>query len=121
MRPTARRRRPVSPMRQVRNRLKRLQGQVAGIEKMVNEGRYCVDIILQVSAARAALDQVGLRILALHISHSVDGTGCQSPVSGPLTKSQQLDELRAAVQGLLGHSEEAEDPVTPAETEEEIS
>lgn len=47
-------------------RLRRVRGQVEGIDRMIQEGRYCVDILQQIAAARAALHQVGLLILESH-------------------------------------------------------
>lgn len=52
-------------------RLRRIGGQINGIEKMVNEGRYCVDILQQVVAARSALNQVALIILESHTKSCV--------------------------------------------------
>lgn len=52
-------------------RLKKVAGQINGIEKMIDEGRYCVDIIQQVLAARAALNQVALIILEQHAKSCV--------------------------------------------------
>ncbi|MBI5210084.1 MAG: metal-sensitive transcriptional regulator [Elusimicrobia bacterium] len=48
-------------------RLNRIEGQVRGIRKMVEEGRYCIDIARQVKAARAALKQAGIEILDGHL------------------------------------------------------
>ncbi|ACV62906.1 protein of unknown function DUF156 [Desulfofarcimen acetoxidans DSM 771] len=48
------------------NRLKRIEGQVRGIHKMIEEDRYCVDIMLQISATRAALQKVALSLLGNH-------------------------------------------------------
>ena len=50
-------------------RLKRVKGQIEGIEKMVLDGRYCPDILMQVKAAGAALKSVELSILERHIRH----------------------------------------------------
>ncbi|EAX48196.1 protein of unknown function DUF156 [Thermosinus carboxydivorans Nor1] len=50
----------------LRVRLRRIGGQINGIEKMLDEGRYCVDILQQVTAARAALNKVALLILESH-------------------------------------------------------
>lgn len=47
-------------------RLRKVEGQVRGIQKMVEEDRYCVDILTQVAAVRAALDKVGLMLLESH-------------------------------------------------------
>jgi DNA-binding FrmR family transcriptional regulator len=52
-------------------RLKRIAGQIAGIQRMVDEDRYCVDVILQISAARAALAKVSKLLLEAHIQTCV--------------------------------------------------
>ena len=57
--------------RQVHSRLKRIAGQVAGIQRMVDEDRYCVDVLLQIAAVRAALDQVGKLMLGAHVETCV--------------------------------------------------
>nr|WP_090868190.1 metal-sensing transcriptional repressor [Oceanobacillus limi] len=53
------------------NRLKRIEGQVRGIQKMVEEDRYCVDILVQLSAINAALKKVGFSVTERHIKHCV--------------------------------------------------
>ncbi|WP_177183330.1 metal-sensing transcriptional repressor [Lentibacillus persicus] len=53
------------------NRLKRIEGQVRGIQKMVEEDRYCVDILVQISAINAALKKVGFSIGERHMKHCV--------------------------------------------------
>ncbi|HHT36967.1 MAG TPA: metal-sensitive transcriptional regulator [Firmicutes bacterium] len=50
-------------------RLKRIEGQIRGIQKMIEDEKYCIDVLTQVSAARAALDRVGMIIFEEH-SHS---------------------------------------------------
>ena len=52
-------------------RLRRIEGQIRGISRMVAERRYCIDIIQQLTAARKALDQVSLRIMNGHINTCV--------------------------------------------------
>ena len=52
-------------------RLRRIEGQVRGITRMVEERRYCIDIIQQLTAARKALDQVSLQIMNGHINSCV--------------------------------------------------
>lgn len=52
-------------------RLRRIEGQVRGITRMVEERRYCIDIIQQLTAARKALDQVSLKIMSGHINSCV--------------------------------------------------
>ncbi|WP_226037617.1 metal-sensing transcriptional repressor [Aquibacillus saliphilus] len=53
------------------NRLKRIEGQVRGIQKMIEEDRYCVDILVQISAINAAMKKVGFSITERHIKHCV--------------------------------------------------
>jgi DNA-binding FrmR family transcriptional regulator len=52
-------------------RLRRIEGQVRGIQKMVEEDRYCIDVLTQVNAAKAALESVALQLLADHTEHCV--------------------------------------------------
>ncbi len=56
---------------QVTNRLKRIEGQVRGIQKMVEDNRYCVDVLVQISAIDAALKKVGYALLENHTKHCV--------------------------------------------------
>ena len=81
---------------QYRNRLRRLEGQVRGIDRMVDEDRYCIDVLTQISAIQAALDKVALGLLDGHTRHClVGGHG------GPVDPSEQADELMAAVGRLM--------------------
>lgn len=52
-------------------RLKRIEGQVKGIQKMIDDERYCIDILVQISAVKAAIDKVGKIILENHIKGCV--------------------------------------------------
>ena len=52
-------------------RLHRIEGQVRGIERMVEDDRYCIDILTQIAATRAALDGVALKVLEDHVQHCV--------------------------------------------------
>jgi DNA-binding FrmR family transcriptional regulator len=54
---------------QLQARLRRIEGQVRGIEKMVDEDRYCIDVLTQISAIQAALDKVALGLLDDHARH----------------------------------------------------
>ncbi len=58
---------------QVRKRLQRIEGQVRGLARMVEEDRYCIDIVTQISAVRAALRRVEEEILRDHVAHCVEG------------------------------------------------
>lgn len=55
----------------ITNRLKRIEGQVRGIQKMVDDNRYCVDILVQISAVTAALKKVGYSLAERHVNHCV--------------------------------------------------
>ena len=54
------------------NRLSRIEGQVRGIAKMVDEDRYCIDVVTQISAVRAALRRAEEEILKDHVGHCVE-------------------------------------------------
>ncbi len=56
---------------QLLNRLKRIEGQVRGIQKMIEEDRYCVDILHQISAVKSAINKVALALLEDHTHHCV--------------------------------------------------
>ena len=56
----------------VLKRFKRIEGQVGGLSRMVGDGRYCIDIITQISAVRAALRRAEEEILRDHVSHCVE-------------------------------------------------
>lgn len=75
---------------QVQKRIRRISGQVAGIERMVEDDRYCVEILLQVAAVRAALDGVGKLILRSHVETCVS----DALVSGrPKDRAEKIDEI----------------------------
>jgi DNA-binding FrmR family transcriptional regulator len=76
--------------KQVLTRLRKVKGQVEGIERMVGEDRYCVDVLHQVAAAEAALDRVGHLILASHVETCV-ASAIESGVAAE--RRVKLDEL----------------------------
>ena len=80
---------------QVRTRLKRIEGQIRGVEKMIAEDRYCIDVLTQVSAIKAALDGVALLLLNDHTEHCV----VEAIRSGDGT--QKVRELNEAVARLV--------------------
>lgn len=75
---------------QVLGRLKRISGQIGGIQRMVEEDRYCVDVLLQVAAAEAALDRVGHLVLASHVDTCVS-SALES--GSPRERKKKMDEL----------------------------
>jgi CsoR family transcriptional regulator, copper-sensing transcriptional repressor len=56
-------------------RLRRIGGQVSGVERMIDEERYCIDILTQISAVRSALDRVAIEVLDDHARHCVVAAG----------------------------------------------
>ena len=84
-------------------RLHRIEGQVRGIEKMVDEDRYCVDILTQISAATTALESLALQILEEHIRHCVASS--RSRAGGRLEDGRAAAgraAIRAGAVALLG-------------------
>ncbi len=79
----------------VQNRLRRIEGQVRGIQRMVDEDAYCVDILTQVAAIQTALEQVAIRVLDGHVRGCVADAVAGDDEAGA---SLKLDELMAAVQ-----------------------
>jgi DNA-binding FrmR family transcriptional regulator len=77
-------------------RLRRIEGQVRGIAKMVDEDRYCVDILQQMSAVKAALDKVALGVLDDHVHH------CMTAGAGDEARRDEMTgELMGAVARLV--------------------
>ena len=81
---------------QLLKRLRRVEGQVRGVQGMVEDDRYCIDILTQISAIQAALDKVALGLLDDHVKHCVVGG------QGPGSQEELTDEMMAAVGRLLG-------------------
>jgi len=75
-------------------RLARAEGQVRGVTRMVEEDRYCIDVLTQISAVRAALDKVALGLLDDHARHCVMGAEGEERVD-------RTDEMMAAVGRLV--------------------
>jgi DNA-binding FrmR family transcriptional regulator len=80
---------------QLQTRLRRIEGQVRGIEKMVEEDRYCIDVLTQISAIQAALDKVGLALLDGHVRH------CVTEAAQDGRSEEMSTELMAAVGRLM--------------------
>ena len=77
-------------------RLRRIEGQVRGVERMVEDERYCIDVVTQITAIEAALDKVALGLLEDHAQHCVIGAGAGM-------EEERTTELMGAVRRLLGH------------------
>jgi DNA-binding FrmR family transcriptional regulator len=73
-------------------RMHRIEGQVRGIEKMIAEDRYCIDILTQISAVSTALEAVAFKILDDHVHHCVAGALASGDEAVVTEKSQELLE-----------------------------
>jgi len=76
-------------------RLHRIEGQVRGIEKMVEDDRYCIDILTQIAAVNTALESLAYRLLEDHVRHCVAGALASGEAGDAREKTE---ELLAAVQ-----------------------
>ena len=75
-------------------RLRRIKGQVRGLERMVDEERYCIDILTQISAVTTALDGVALKILEGHVEHCVsDAIASGDEIEAEAKRSELLDAI----------------------------
>ena len=79
---------------QLQKRLRRVEGQVRGIQGMVEEDRYCIDILTQISAVQAALDKVALGLVDEHTRHCVMGAEGDE-------REAKTEELMAAIGRLM--------------------
>jgi DNA-binding FrmR family transcriptional regulator len=83
---------------QLHKRLRRIEGQVRGIQKMVDEDRYCIDILQQMSAVQAAMDKVALGLLDDHVKH------CMAEGADDEKRRREMtEEMMGAVGRLVRH------------------
>jgi DNA-binding FrmR family transcriptional regulator len=75
-------------------RLARIEGQVRGLGRMVEDDRYCIDVLTQIAAVQAAVEQVALRLVDGHVRHCMGA-------AEPDERAEKADELMAAVGRLL--------------------
>lgn len=80
----------------LQKRLNRIEGQIRGISRMVDEDAYCIDILTQVSAAKAAIDKVALELLREHARHCLDNNQLSSA-----DHSNKADELVQAISRMM--------------------
>ena len=87
----------------IKARANRIAGQVAGIQRMIDEDRYCVDTLNQIAAVRSALDSLGIKLLGSHLESCVigHGTGTDHADARPMTQEQLLAEVRAVLTNFL--------------------
>jgi CsoR family transcriptional regulator, copper-sensing transcriptional repressor len=82
---------------QLKVRLRRIEGQVRGLERMVDEDAYCIDVLTQVSAATKALQAVALKLMDEHLSHCVTDAAAK----GGKVADQKIAEVSAAIARLV--------------------
>ncbi|CAM2962780.1 MULTISPECIES: metal-sensitive transcriptional regulator [Dermacoccus] len=87
----------ISDKTKYRHRLRRLEGQVRGIDRMVDQERYCIDILTQISAITRALEGVALSLLDDHLKHCL----LDAAVAGGPVSEQQLEEASQAISRLV--------------------
>jgi len=75
------------------NRLNRIEGQVRGIARMVEDDRYCIDVLTQVQAVRAALAKVEIEMLRDHLGHCIEGAIVSGDQTEQRRKAAELIEL----------------------------
>jgi len=87
----------------IKTRGNRIAGQFAGIQRMIEEDRYCVDILNQIAAVRSALDALGIKLLSEHLESCVLGHGTDTAHADtePMSREQLLDEMRAVLSNFL--------------------
>ena len=78
-------------------RLRRIEGQVRGLQRLVNEDTYCIDVLTQISSVTKALHGVGVALLDEHIRHCVS----EAVQEGGDTADETVEEVVAAIQRLL--------------------
>jgi CsoR family transcriptional regulator, copper-sensing transcriptional repressor len=92
-----------SSQKRLSSRVKRISGQVGGIQRMLEEKRYCVDILNQIAAVRSALDALGVELLTSHLETCVlgHGSGSEHESARPLSQQELLDEVKTSLSRFL--------------------
>lgn len=85
------------------SRIKRIGGQVAGIERMLEDKRYCVDILNQIAAVRSALDALGVELITRHLETCVlgHGSGSEHESAKPMAQEELLSEVKTTLSRFL--------------------
>ncbi|BBX98728.1 copper-sensing transcriptional repressor RicR [Mycobacterium lacus] len=82
-------------------RLRRIEGQVRGIARMIEEDKYCIDVLTQISAVNSALRSVALNLLDEHLSHCVTRALTEGDTEAPEKSRDKLAEASAAIARLV--------------------
>jgi DNA-binding FrmR family transcriptional regulator len=81
------------PNKTLLNRLNRIEGQVRGVTRMVEEGRYCIDILTQIQAVRSALSKVESELLQTHLHHCIEGAIVSGNANEQRKKAAELIQV----------------------------
>ena len=84
-----------SPKQKILDRLSRIDGQVRGIARMVEEDRYCIDVLTQLQAVRAALGSIEAEMLKTHLHHCIEGAIVSGNANDQRQKARELIDLLA--------------------------
>lgn len=85
--------------KKVKARVNRISGQIGGVGRMIDEDRYCLDILDQIAAVRSALDALGVELLINHLECCVvgHGTGSEHENAKPRSQEELLEEVRVTL------------------------
>ncbi len=85
--------------KKIKSRVNRISGQIGGIGRMIDDDRYCLDILDQIAAVRSALDALGVELLTNHIECCVvgHGTGSEHEDAKPRSQEELLEEVRVTL------------------------
>jgi len=85
--------------KKIKARINRISGQVGGISRMIDEDRYCVNVLDQIAAVRSALDALGVELLTNHIESCVmgHGSGSEHEDAKPRSQEELLEEVRVTL------------------------
>lgn len=89
--------------KKIKARVNRINGQINGVGKMIEEDRYCLEILDQIAAVRSALDSLGVELLTQHLETCVvgQGTDTQHHCAQPRTQAELLEEVRVTLNRFL--------------------
>ena len=95
--------------KRIQSRIRRIAGQVTGVQRMIDENRYCIDILQQIAAVRSAMDALGVEMLTRHLETCfvpplADGADAEStahPQARAMTREQLLEEVQYALTQFL--------------------
>lgn len=84
-------------------RLARVEGQVKGLRRMVEDNKYCIDILTQLSAVRSALDQIGAELAASHVKSCILGHDSEEGQDecNPMSQDELVEELKTTLSRLM--------------------